>query len=81
MGYKNRLTLSDFRCGEQAKVRLIHDCTPAYRKRILAMGLVPGTIFSISRIAPLGDPIEIVLRNSLLCLRQQEIACLELERV
>jgi len=52
-----------------------------YRQRLLAMGLTPGTIFSVTRVAPLGDPLEISLRNFTLTLRRAEAAILQVERV
>jgi len=45
--------------------------------RLREMGLVPGTRFTLVRRAPLGDPIEISLRGSLLSLRASEAALVE----
>ncbi len=42
------------------------------RRRLLEMGLVPGTTVSVVRRAPLGDPIEISLRGYRLSLRTAE---------
>jgi len=50
-----------------------------YRSRLLAMGLTPGTVFTVSRIAPLGDPMEIVVRGYALSLRKAEAAILSIE--
>jgi Fe2+ transport system protein FeoA len=44
------------------------------------MGLVPGTRFTLVRRAPLGDPIEISLRGSLLSLRRSEAELIEITR-
>jgi len=52
----------------------------AYRKRLLAMGLTPGTQFSVTRFAPMGDPVEIKLRGFALTLRKDEAASLMLEK-
>ena len=43
-----------------------------YRSRVLAMGLTKGTRFRITRVAPLGDPIEVSLRGFSLSLRRAE---------
>jgi len=40
------------------------------RKRLLEMGLTPGTIIGIQKIAPLNDPIEIYVRNYVLAFRK-----------
>jgi ferrous iron transport protein A len=54
---------------------------PAYRARLLAMGLTRGTVFEVSRIAPLGDPIEIIIRGYTLSLRKTEAAILKIELI
>jgi Fe2+ transport system protein FeoA len=38
--------------------------------RLMEMGLTPGTWVSVSRRAPLGDPIEVRVRQTRLCLRR-----------
>ncbi len=50
-----------------------------YRQKILAMGLTPGTEFTVLRIAPLGDPIEIRVRGTDLSLRQNEVSAIQVE--
>jgi len=52
-----------------------------YRQKLLAMGLTPNTRFQVIRRAPLGDPIQIKVRNFFLCLRQAEAALVKIERV
>lgn len=51
-----------------------------YRKKLLAMGLTPGTPFTITRFAPLGDPVEIKIRGFSLSLRKDEASVLLIER-
>jgi len=43
-----------------------------FRRRLLEIGLTPGTPVRVLSIAPLGDPIEIELRNSRLSIRRHE---------
>lgn len=50
-----------------------------YRQRLMAMGLVGGTEFVITRVAPLGDPVEIKVRNFNLSLRRDEANSLKVE--
>lgn len=45
--------------------------------RLREMGVVPGTRIQLVRRAPLGDPIEISLRGSLLSLRRSEAEQIE----
>lgn len=42
------------------------------RKRILDMGLTPGTRVDVVRRAPLGDPVEFKLKGYNLSLRKRE---------
>ena len=44
----------------------------AIRRRLLDMGLTPGTEVLVRKIAPLGDPIEVFLRSYELTLRQED---------
>lgn len=43
------------------------------------MGLVPGTPVTVQREAPLGDPLELRVRNYALSLRRAEAHGIELE--
>ncbi|MFT5583596.1 MAG: ferrous iron transport protein A [Cognaticolwellia sp.] len=46
----------------------------SFRRRLLELGLLPGTVVEIIRVAPLGDPMEISLRGSRLSIRREEAA-------
>ena len=52
----------------------------AYVDKLLAMGLTKGTEFTVTRVAPLGDPVEIRLRGFSLTLRKAEADVLLVER-
>jgi len=45
------------------------------------MGLIKGTEFTVNRVAPLGDPVEINLRGFSLSLRKDEATALIVEEV
>ncbi|HPH64434.1 MAG TPA: FeoA family protein [Kofleriaceae bacterium] len=49
----------------------------AFRRRLMEMGLTPQTDVRIVRIAPLGDPIQIEVRNGQWSLRRDEAAQIE----
>lgn len=53
--------------------------SPAYRQKLLALGMLPGSWFRVLRIAPLGDPIQIETRRVSLVLRKKDLAFLMLE--
>jgi len=73
-------TLKEMEVGERGKVLGYVPGTSAYRKRILAMGLTHGTEFSVKRIAPMGDPVEIEVRGFALSLRRDEASALMVEK-
>jgi len=75
------LCLGHLKVGEKGKVIGFNQGEKAYRRKLLAMGLTPGTHFSITRYAPLGDPVEIKVRGFSLSLRRTEADTLLVERV
>ena len=48
--------------GEKGVIKAFRHGLIEYRKRLLALGALPGTPFVVERVAPLGDPVEIKLR-------------------
>lgn len=46
--------------------------TGEIRRRLLDMGLIKGVLFTVVRVAPLGDPIVILLKGFQLSLRKEE---------
>ncbi|WP_008312607.1 ferrous iron transport protein A [Leptolyngbya sp. PCC 6406] len=50
-----------------------------YREKLLSMGLTPGTQFTVTRQAPMGDPIEIEVRGFKLSLRKGEASALKVK--
>lgn len=51
----------------------------AYRRRLLELGLVPGTPITLLRVAPLGDPLELEVRGACLSIRRGEAALVEVD--
>jgi len=51
-----------------------------YRRKLLSMGLTPGTPIRVVRVAPMGDPIEIEVRGYNLSLRRAEADILLVEQ-
>ncbi|MGD6934546.1 MAG: FeoA family protein [Candidatus Bathyarchaeia archaeon] len=65
------MRLSELKPGKKATITQIQETGPA-RKRLLDMGLVKGSKLQIICSAPLGDPIEIEVRDYKLTLRKRE---------
>ncbi len=73
-------SLREMKVGEKGIVVGIHKEQKAYRQKLLVMGLTPGTEFSVTRYAPMGDPVEIKVRGFALSLRQKEADALLVKR-
>lgn len=52
----------------------------AFRRRLLEMGLVPGTTVRVVTVAPLGDPLQIEVRGGQWSIRRAEAAGIVVER-
>lgn len=74
-------TLAAFKKGAQGRVVSLANSEPLYRRKLLAMGVIPGTIFEVTRVAPLGDPVEIRLRGFQLSLRKNEAKIIGVEEI
>lgn len=73
-------SLRDLAVGDHATVVGYDEGGRAYRKRLLAMGLTPGAEITVTRYAPLGDPVEIRVRGFALSVRKDEAATLLVEK-
>ena len=49
--------------------------------RLMELGLTPGTEFTVTKVAPFNDPIEINVRGTRLCLRRNETLEITVEKV
>jgi ferrous iron transport protein A len=63
--------LSKLALGSSARVMKIGAMGPM-RRRLMDMGLVPGEVVKVTKVAPLGDPIEISVKRYSLSLRKKE---------
>lgn len=65
-----------------ARVAIVRICAePRLRKRLLDLGVTAGTEVTVERVAPLGDPMEVLMRGTHLSLRREEAACVLVESV
>ncbi|WP_100099797.1 FeoA family protein [Snodgrassella alvi] len=66
------LTLDQLPFGQPAVItHLLPESIP-FRRRLLAMGITPGSHITVIRTAPMGDPLEVKIRGFYLCLRRSE---------
>ena len=71
-------TLRDVKVGESAVVVKIHG-EGAIKRRLMDMGITKNTTVYVRKVAPLGDPIEVTVRNYELSLRKADAEMIEVE--
>ncbi len=73
------MTLKEILPGESCIVKEVY--ANNLRKRIIDMGLITGTKVFVKKTAPLGDPIEIMVRGYSLTLRKAEARTIVVDRI
>ena len=71
-------TLRDVKAGETVKVVKLHG-EGAVKRRIMDMGITRGVEVFVRKLAPLGDPIEVNVRNYELSIRKADAESIEVE--
>lgn len=74
------IPLSDLQPGDQGEVDQVKAQGPI-RQRLLEMGFIRGAHLKVEKLAPLGDPMELVIKGYHLSLRRDESACILVHRV
>lgn len=72
------VTLDQLPRGQSARIVRVAGRTSA-RRRLLELGIVRGETISLARAAPLGDPLEFVIKGYHLSLRRREAASITVE--
>lgn len=75
------MQVSELKPGQRVKVVKLGQGNKLYRQKLVSMGVIPGAILTIIGIAPLGDPMEIEVRGTVLCLRKTEANMIQIEEV
>lgn len=70
--------LNELKPGEGGRIASISPCG-SLRGRLMEMGLVKGASLKVVRLAPSGDPMELLLRGYSLALRKKEAEYVILE--
>lgn len=73
--------LSELKVGQKAKVLKIEEENKIIRRHLLDMGITRGVEITIKKIAPMGDPIDISLRDYELCIRKEDLEKIEVETI
>jgi len=75
------MNLAMLKPGEQGKILKLDTSLGAIRRRLMDMGVLPGELIKVEKIAPLGNPIEVTVRGYNLSLRKEEAKGIEIEVV
>lgn len=65
------MTLNEASVGDKVRVVALNIHGPI-RRRIMDMGITKGVVILVKRLAPLGDPMELVLRGYSLSVRKED---------
>ena len=71
-------TLRDVKIGSTCKVKRIHG-EGALKRRIMDMGITKGVEIYVRKVAPLGDPVEVNVRDYELSIRKGDAELIEIE--
>ena len=74
------MTLDQLPIGKEARILTVGG-QGALRRRLLDMGLIPRTAVTVQKVAPMGDPIQIRLRDYELTLRKEDAENIQLREV
>jgi len=73
------MTLRDLKVGQSGRVMAVGG-EKALRRRLLDMGITPRTTVAVKKVAPMGDPMELLLRGYVLTLRLEDAGKIEIEQ-
>jgi Fe2+ transport system protein FeoA len=74
------MTLKDLKIGKSGLVLAVKG-EKVLRRRLLEMGITPHTTVTVKKTAPMGDPIELLLRGYVLSLRLAEAEKITVEEI
>ena len=71
--------LNELKVGQKAKIEKLEMTNKETRRHLLDMGLTRGTEVEIKKKAPMGDPIDISLRDYELCISKSQLKQIRVE--
>ena len=73
------MNLGELNIGKKARVIKLNIEDKQIKRHLLDMGITRGVEVEIKKIAPMGDPIDIKLRDYELCIRKADLKQIEVE--
>lgn len=75
-----RIKLSELKMGESGRVVSLTGISVDIHKKLMAMGLLPNTTVTLVRSAPLGDPLQLKVREVNIAMRKKMAESIEVEK-
>ncbi len=72
------MNLASLKPGDKARITSI-DVAGPLKRRLMDMGVLVGEQITLTKIAPMGDPLEVNVKNYCLSLRKNEAAAIGVE--
>jgi len=73
------MTLNELKEGQSADILAFVNLDGEVRKRLMVMGLLPNTSVTLVRRAPMGDPLQVMVRGVSLAVRAKIASSIEVE--
>ena len=71
--------LSDLEIGQKARIIKLHETDKVIRRHLLDMGVTKDTLVIVKKKAPMGDPMNISLRDYELSICKKDLSKIEVE--
>ena len=71
-------SLKEVACGQSVTVKRLEGTGPV-KRRIMDMGITKGVSVYVRKVAPFGDPVEVMVRGYELSLRKADAEMIEVE--
>lgn len=73
------MTLNMLKPGHSATITEICGRTDAERRRLLDLGILPGTRIENVMLSPLGDPVAYRVKSTIVALRNEQTSLIKVE--
>lgn len=70
--------LNELKTGEKGRINKFQG-NSGIKRHLMGLGFVKGAKLEVTKIAPLGDPLEVKIRNTHISMRKEEAKNIELK--
>lgn len=81
MAHADMVKITEFMCGDRLRLVDFGQTGDSYRRRLLSLGITRGVEMLVLKVAPLGCPILVEVRGTMIALRKEEACHLHWERL